>query len=119
MDREVAGAIEDEARFLADDDPRRRVAAVRTLTELATQLVPNDREQVVELVDVVASDQQPFVRWNVAIAVGEIGHPKGVEVLGKLLGDPHANVRLRVALSLGLLGQEIGVPALEKMIYDT
>ena len=119
MERELAKVIEEEASVLTDEDPRKRLAAVRKVSGLAKQLELKEREKIVGLLEPLTSDKEAFVRWNVAIAVGEIGHPRGIEVLGRLVGDPHANVRFRVALALGLISHEIGTPLLEKMIYDT
>ncbi len=93
--------------------------AVAALTEIAQQLEFADRERMGDLVGRLAGDKEAFVRWNVAIAVGKIGHPSGVKVLEGMVGDEHANVRFRVALALRLIGHVGGVPILEKMVSDT
>lgn len=74
---------------------------------------------MVDLVGRLAGDKEAFVRWNVAIAVGKIGHPSGVKVLEEMVRDEHANVRFRVALALGLIGHPSGIPLLEKLAGDT
>ncbi len=105
--------------LLLDKDPRNRLSALRDLTDIASKLSYYERESIVEQVGKLAEDEQPFIRWNVAYALGKIGHEKGIRILEKLTADEHANVRFRVAYSLGLIGNELAIPILEKMTSDT
>ena len=116
---EPAEMLEKARQKLPDLDPRRRLEGVVELTAVAERLEVDERQEIVALLSELASDSEPFVRWNVAIALGEIGHESGVEVLEKKVQDGHANVRFRVALALGLIGSKRGVAVLEKLLDDS
>ncbi len=76
MERELAKVIEEEASVLTDEDPRKRLAAVRKVSGLAKQLDLKEREQIVELLEPLASDKEAFVCWNVAIAMARSATPE-------------------------------------------
>lgn len=118
MDEEFRRKIEEASRTLSDADPRLRLKAIRKLTDIGMCLAWEDRPVVVERLARLIEDKEPFIRWNVAIALGMVGHEKGLEALEKLIKDEHANVRFRAALALGLIGDERGIATLEKIIAD-
>lgn len=96
--------FEQAAQLLGDPDPRRRLAGVRKLARAC----PSDeaeRGRAVELLGGLARDEADFVRWNVAMALGQLADPRALPHLRTLAIDQHANVRLRVALALGLIGE--------------
>ncbi len=111
--------IKEFAGFLAHPDPRRRVEGIRGITRLEKQLPLSERGAVIPLLEPVAEDEEAFVRWNLALALGEIAHERGIPILQRLSGDEHANVRFRVGLALALIGHEGAIPTLEKLAADT
>jgi HEAT repeat protein len=117
--QDLAPNLEEASRLLEDADPRKRFQGVSALAAMGRQLPLAERARVVELIGSLVNDKGSFVRWNVATALGQVGHESGVKYLGELLGDEHANVRFRVAQALGQIGSEIGVPVLEKLAYDS
>jgi HEAT repeat protein len=118
MDTETKTQVEREAKGLSSSDPRERLQAVRNLSRIAIGLPFNDREDIARELEQVAIDPEPFIRWNVAISLGQIAHPIGVAILEKMVADTHANVRWRVALALGLMGEKSSLAILERMIDD-
>lgn len=66
----------------------------------------------------LADDEQPFVRWNVALTLGLLGDEAALPALERLAKDEHANTRLRVAFALALLGDRGGIPVLEVLARD-
>ena len=107
-----------EAQQLSAPDPRQRVKAMIHLMEQARGLSSAQQEEALRLLGACVPDQEAFVRWNLAIAVGRLGHPKGLELLRQLAGDEHANVRWRVALSCGLIGSPDGLGILANLAND-
>lgn len=89
------------------------------MTALVKQLPLAERAAVIPILEQLAQDVQAFVRWNLAFALGEIGHEDGIRVLERLVEDEHANVRFRVALALALIGHGRSIPTLEKLAADT
>lgn len=118
MEEERARIAEDESRALSSSHPRARLQAVTRLAEIAGELPVTERGPIVEQLERVADDREAFVRWNLAIALGQIGHPRGLPVLERMAADEHANVRFRAALALGLIGAPEGVPILERLGAD-
>lgn len=111
--------INRETRRLTAEDPRVRFDAVTRLTELVLTVEFEERRKIVERLGELVSDPEAFVRWNLALALGKIGHPAGIKYLGKMARfDEHSNVRFRVALSLGLIGHGAAVPILERFSED-
>lgn len=101
-----------------DDDPRKRLGAIRRLTRKGLKAPLESRSVVVAQLADLATDPEPFVRSNVAWAMGALAHPGALPALEKLAADPHANARFRVALALGLIGDEAGLPILERLASD-
>lgn len=99
------------ARQIGDPDPRRRMEAVRRLARFAGA-ASDDRAKALELLGRLVDDEADFVRWNVAMALGQLGDPAGLPLLRTLAVDAHANVRLRVALAVALIGDPAGVDVL-------
>lgn len=114
----VETEFDEAAALTASVDPRERLAAARRLARLGRALSGEERGRLVELLDLLARDPEPFVRWNVALALGELGDRKGLEVLGRMADDEHANVRFRVALAVGLIGDPAGIAILERYVAD-
>lgn len=105
--------------LLYNKDSRKRLSALQYLTNIASKQIYDERESIVEQIGKLADDEQPFIRWDLAYALGKIGHERGIKILEKLATDEHANVRFRSAYSLGLIGSESAIPILEKMTHDT
>lgn len=64
-------------------------------------------------------DPQPLVRWDVAIALGEIGDTRAVQRLSRTVRlDPDSNVRAAAATSLGKLGTAEAIEALIETLRD-
>ena len=118
MDTQAKIQIEKETEGLSNPDPRVRLQAVRDLTRIARGLPLDDREGIVRRLEQVANDPEAFVRWNVAISLGQIAPPVGVSILEKMATDAHANVRFLVALALGLIGEKSGLAILERGILN-
>lgn len=116
----VETEFDEAAALTASVDPRERLAAARRLARLGRALSGEERGRLVELLDLLARDPEPFVRWNVALALGELGDRNGLEVLGRMAeaDDEHANVRFRVALAVGLIGDPAGIAILERYVAD-
>ncbi|MBN4080778.1 HEAT repeat domain-containing protein [Caldithrix abyssi] len=89
---------------LSNADPRTRLKAIRRLSGMASELALKDRQPIAERISRLLDDKVAFIRWNVAIALGQIGDENALPVLEKMVGDEHANVRFRAALALGLIG---------------
>lgn len=119
MNKELEKKMEEACCSLSDADPRLRLKAVRRLTGIAVRLAWEERHRIVEELAKLAGDKEPFIRWNVAMALGRIGHESGVDALERMAGDEHANLRFRVALSLGLIGDPAGIPILERYVEDS
>ena len=111
--------IDKAAERLADSDPRVRLQAVRNLIPIAVDQPLEERGGVVQTLGRLADDPEAFVRWNVAIALGQIGHESAVPALSKMAGDEHANVRYRAALALGLICHPSALSILEGLVDDT
>ena len=92
--------VEEISKGLSSENPKERLKAVNKLTEIAVDLNAEDRKEVVKLLSSLAKDKEPFIRWNVAIALGKIGHKDAIPILEKMANDMHANVRFRVVRSL-------------------
>ncbi len=108
------------AKLLNETDPRMRLKGVNQLADIGQKIPFEEREGIVKLLEPLAKDKEPYIRWNVAYTLGKIGHEAGVKILSSMLAaDEHANVRFRVALSLASVGSDASVEILEKMTYDT
>lgn len=103
---------------LRDPDPRKRLEAVRQLAREGARRSQEDRVGLVGVLSGLADDPEPFVRWRVALALGELGHPAALPALRKLATDPHANTRLRAAVAAGMLDDQDAVPLLERLVGD-
>ena len=115
--------VEKAAQKLSHPDPRRRFEGVDELAAVANRMGLAEKQEIVALLSDSASDSEPFVRWNLALALGAVGHESGVEVLEKMVQDPyeiagHLVVRDFVAMALGKIGDPSGVPALAKLADD-
>lgn len=119
MTMDVAQRIEQESESLKTKDPRQRLAAVRALGRAARALPLEERKGIVDHLAGVALDPEPFIRWNVAIALGEIGNEAALRVLERMASDEHANVRFRVAQALGFIGDVRGIAILERYVEDS
>jgi len=101
---------------LSDKNPIKRLKAIKELAKAANEV--NDKERIVKLLEPLAQDKAPFVRWNLAIYLGKIGDKSAISALDKLVTDEHANVRMRAALALSLTGDEECVDVLKKLEND-
>lgn len=119
MTVDVRKRLEEEAQRLSHRDPRQRVEGIRRVTALAIQLPLAERDAAIPILEGAAEDSEAFVRWNLAFALGEIGHEHGIHVLERLSEDEHANVRFRVALALALIGHERALQTLKRLVTDT
>jgi HEAT repeat protein len=106
-------------RLLGSPDAKLRLGAAKRLAARIADdpsVLPASRETLDRLV----GDPAPFVRWNLAIALGETHRPEVVPTLERLARDEHANVRFRVAMALGVLGDvEAALPILGQLAVDT
>lgn len=103
---------------LRDSDPRKRLRGIRALAAQTVELPLTERAEAVQLLGELASDTEPFIRWNVAWAAGRLGHAAALPTLRTLASDLHANVRFRVALAVALIGDNGGLPILEGLVKD-
>lgn len=108
--RVAAGQVE-------DPDPRRRLEATRRLATFACA-TGDERATALELLGRLVDDEADFVRWNVAMTLGQLGDAAGLPVLRALADDDHANVRLRVALAVALIGDPAGLDVLVGLADD-
>ena len=102
---------------VADPDPRKRLAAVQSLSRLGGASEA-ERGRAIDLLGRLVADEAEYVRWNVALALGRLGDPQGLSHLRALAADEHANVRLRVALAVGLIGDPVGLDILAGFSED-
>lgn len=65
-----------------------------------------------------SSDADPVVRWHAAVALGDIGHPDGLETLVALTEDGVPFVRAHAAIGLAEIGDERGLEAVERVAND-
>ena len=112
-----ADELEVAAGQIEDPDPRQRMEAARRLARFACA-ASDDRAMALELLGRLVHDEADFVRWNVAIALGQLGDPAGLPLLRALAADAHANVRLRVALAVALIGDPEGLDVLVDLADD-
>lgn len=113
----VAKELKSVAQGIKDPDPRRRVQAVRRLGRLPLE-DDGERAEAVELLGSLVDDEADYVRWNVAMDLGQLGDSRGLPFLQALAGDEHANVRLRVALAVALIGDPDGLDILSRLSSD-
>ncbi|MGQ0669020.1 MAG: HEAT repeat domain-containing protein [Actinomycetota bacterium] len=116
----ATGQLDRVSALLRSEDPRDRLRGLQDLARLSRDLGPSERVEARGLLAPLASDPQPFVRWNATVAAGLIGGGEAVELLTTeaQAGDEHANTRFRVALALGLLSDPRGLPVLERYAED-
>lgn len=110
----------DPIASLEAPDPRERLKAVRELGRLSRVLGAEEWERASKLLVPLASDPQPFLRWNAAVTAALLGGEGALELLSSeaQVADEHANTRFRVALALGLIGDRRGLPILERYAED-
>lgn len=111
-------SVEGVSPLLGAADPRERLRGVRELARLSRDLSAEERERAAKLLAPLASDPEPFVRWNSALVAGLLGSGAALDFLEAASGDEHANTRLRVALALGVLGDPRGLPILDRYVED-
>ena len=75
--------------------------------EALTKIGPDSVSPLIE----VLKNPDPDIRWKAAVALGEIGDPRGIDPLVKLLDDSDRFVRSRAAYAL----IHIGPPALPSL----
>ncbi|MCI0525935.1 MAG: HEAT repeat domain-containing protein, partial [Nitrospira sp.] len=63
-------------------------------------------------------DEANDVRWQAAVALGEISSEQAVPALIQALSDEYSSVRGRAAVALGKIGSEQAVPALSQALSD-
>lgn len=100
--------LEELARLLSHQDPRRRLEGLRRITAIGRYRSLDERGDLIPLLAPLAEDKEAFVRWNFVLALDEIGHPQVIPLLVRLSDDGHTNVRIRVALALALIGMRAG-----------
>jgi cyclophilin family peptidyl-prolyl cis-trans isomerase/HEAT repeat protein len=79
--------------------------AVAHLEERALLLMLADRRTFEPIVVAAAAQGPPELRRDLAVALGRIGSPQGLEALHALLFDADVEVRRAAAFALGELGQ--------------
>lgn len=105
--------------LLTSPDARARLQGVHGLSKAILD-DPSSLERLRALVDKLVADPSPFVRWNLAVALGETRRSEVVLWLERLAADEHANVRFRAALALGTIGDvERARPILDRLAKDT
>lgn len=91
---------------LSDNDARGRREAALALSKLKAA------DAVSPLIALLASEKEEHVRANAAIALGEIGDKRALDVLVGCLGDTYDWARYQCALAIGKLHDPRGVDAL-------
>ena len=110
--------VESASLALSDKNPQNRLKAIRVLTEISKHDPIEQRQHYVESAGKLWDDKEPFIRWNVATALGQIGHENALPILEKMVNDQHANVKFRALLAFGLIGSPKAVPIIENLIND-
>ena len=134
--KETSEFSDDLIGKLSDENHKNVLKAIKELTKSARHKTLEDRKPIVEQLGKLYDNlspgliehldvgkvlgKNPFIRWNIAIALGEIGHESAIPVLEKMLTTPyeHSNVKFRAILSLGLIGSEKAIPIIEKLVDD-
>lgn len=109
---------QEDRELLKHSDPRKRLKGLRALVKIGKKLAWQEREPIVKEIELLASDPQPFILWNLTMGLGEIGHPCALPLLEKLSTHEHANVRFRAALAIALIDEEKGLGVLERISQD-
>jgi HEAT repeat protein len=91
---------------------------VRAFAAIALGMIPPQESSVRALAHLV-QDEDPVVRWHVAVALGNVGLESGVEHLAKLIEDEIPFVRAHAAIALAQIGHESGMPYLERLTKDS
>lgn len=63
-------------------------------------------------------DEDPVVRWHVAVALGNIGLKSGIALLAKLVNDSVPFTRAHTAIALGQIGDKSGRVLVKKLTKD-
>jgi HEAT repeat protein len=82
--------MEKATQKLFHPDPRRRFEGAVEPMAVANGMGPDKTQEAVALLSNLASNTETFVRWNVAIAPGKVGHESGVGVLKKMVQNERA-----------------------------
>jgi len=76
------------------------------------------KKGLTELINLMMTEHDPFVREDIAFALGEYRDKSAVEALLFRLDDQDSLVRVRVAEALGKLGEKSVIPRLEALLAD-
>jgi HEAT repeat protein len=71
-----------------------------------------------ELINLMMTEHDPFVREDIAFALGEYHDKSAIDALLYRLDDQDSLVRVRVAEALGKLGEKSVIPRLEELLLD-
>lgn len=99
-------------RALDHSDPAVQYAAAEALGEL------RERSAVSKLMEVLAGDRYPGVRWKAAEALARIGEPAVIPLTGAL-HHPDEDVRWKAAIALGEIGDDRAIPPLIELLGDS
>ena len=80
-------------------------------------MIPN--ESSVRALSTLIDDNDPVVRWHVAVALGNVGLATGVEHLPKLVEDQIPFVRAHTAIAFAQIAHPDGLPYLERLAGDS
>jgi 3-methyladenine DNA glycosylase AlkD len=81
--------VEEASDALTSEDSRSRFHAITRLAEAAVQRPAIERERIVERLEQISGDREPFIRWTLAMALGQIAHPRGLATLERLAADAY------------------------------
>lgn len=108
----------EELVLLKDPNHRRRLQGLKAVVSAARKLPWEERQAPIKELEPLADDPQPFILWNLAMGLGQIGHPSALPLLEKLSAHEHANVRFRAALAIANIDEERGLETLERLARD-
>ena len=107
------GFLDNYSKLLADDDPDIRVQVIESIA------LNKDRRFFDNLIEILISDQDGFVRSRAAYALGQMHLSAAIPYLIDALRDRNADIRFRVVEALGELKAEQSLGFLEYVAqYD-
>jgi HEAT repeat protein len=109
----------------SERDPREAIvrdAALQAIATRAHQLQQHDPPRALKsphlerTLILLASDEDPAIRFQAAYALGKIGTPKAIEQLEVMVDDPDLDTRANAAISLAHRGNAAAVETLSELL---